>query len=396
LDNQSITFISPFAYPLVSVNYTAGCGGAERQFFLFGRELTKIGWRVSFITDIPHNTITSSSTIFPIYYANFSYLGGLKIHVLPNWLSLWRVMAKTDTEYYVIKYPGHLLALMSLFCKIHNRRLVFWAQLTSDAHSQESISIKKKVAKSIQNWGLTRSDIVIAQSDDQRKKFKNNYNIKAHVVPNICDNLICNSSMYVNFYMNEKKVDILWVGNSMSKKRQEIFFELAKLLPQRTFAIAMNNNDTQRFEQAKENAKKLPNVTFLGTVPPFEMELWFQRTKLFLNTSKLEGFPNTFLQAWMNRVPVISLNIDPDNVIKSNRIGCVIANSRIMSISDDNFEKLAYNIVEPVEKLLENDALRDKMGESAAEYVRKNHAPKVVVSKLVEILQKKTISLLEK
>ena len=80
--------------------------------------------------------------------------------------------------------------------------------------------------------------------------------------------------------------------------------------------MAMNKSYDWLFAEAAKEAEKLPNVTFLGTVPPIEMEGWFKKKKLFMNTSIREGFPNTFLQAWMNRVPVVSLNIDPDGIIE--------------------------------------------------------------------------------
>jgi len=40
-----------------------------------------------------------------------------------------------------------------------------------------------------------------------------------------------------------------------------------------------------------------------------------------INTSNFEGFPNIFLEAWATGVPVISLNVDPGNVIKKRRLG---------------------------------------------------------------------------
>ena len=45
-----------------------------------------------------------------------------------------------------------------------------------------------------------------------------------------------------------------------------------------------------------------------------------------MNTSAHEGFPNTFIQAWLRDVAVVSLNVDPDGVLDGKQVG-IIAHS---------------------------------------------------------------------
>lgn len=52
--NRSITFIAPYAYPLLTGN-VGGPGGAERQFFLFGRELARHGSEVGILDALKEN-----------------------------------------------------------------------------------------------------------------------------------------------------------------------------------------------------------------------------------------------------------------------------------------------------------------------------------------------------
>ena len=46
----------------------------------------------------------------------------------------------------------------------------------------------------------------------------------------------------------------------------------------------------------------------------------YDRAKVLVNTSDVEGFPNSYLQAWIRGVPVVTL-IDPDGVIEREGLG---------------------------------------------------------------------------
>lgn len=379
---KKICFVSPFAYPLLSKN-SGSTGGAERQFVLFGRELIKRGWRATFITDKSINQKLNEETIMPVYNASFSYMGGPKWQLIPNWISLWSAMKKADANYYVLKNPGHILPLLGLFCKLNKRKLIFWSQTSRDA-----LIYRKGVSPLISRLhdiGLRMVEVVIAQTEEQRRNYETNYGIKAAIVPSICENLLPDTRKDEK-NDTEKDVDILWAGNSTYNKRQEVIIELAKLLPNRKFAIAMNLSDKKRFERASNEAQKLHNVIFLGTVPPFEMEKWFSKTKLLVTTSIIEGFPNTFLQAWMNEIPVISLNIDPDDIIKKFKLGFVLTNiNKIMEISLNHTE-LAALFIEPIERLLNDKVLRNEMGKRGSEYVAKIHSPEVTIPQFIKAL----------
>ncbi len=379
---KSICFVSPFSYPLL-VGDGSGPGGAERQFFLFGDELAKQGWRVSFITDRPSQENTRKPTSLPVFPASFAYLGGSNLHMPLDWLSLWYAMKKADADFYIIKVPGHLLAPLAIFCRIFNRKSVFWAQMAFDANPEERTV--NKLAGFLQDWGIKHTGIVIAQSKEQQTGFFNNYGIDAFLVRSICKKLqplsIRNSKPNVKY----SKTDVLWAGNSMPKKRYEVVIELAMKMPEVQFVLAMNKGDDIRFKQARNEAEALPNLQFLGQVSPIEMEGWFQQTKIFLNTSTQEGFPNTFLQAWMNGVPVVSLNIDPDNVIEKNRLGYVVQKNESLKDHSD-FKNLAQETVGYVETLLNDEEIRQEMGERAVLYVNKNHSPSAVVPSLIVAL----------
>jgi glycosyltransferase involved in cell wall biosynthesis len=65
----------------------------------------------------------------------------------------------------------------------------------------------------------------------------------------------------------------------------------------------------------------MQNLDYLGQKTHGEVNELLARAHVFVNTSLHEGFPNTFVQAWMREVPVVSLQIDPDDVLDREAIG---------------------------------------------------------------------------
>jgi len=80
---------------------------------------------------------------------------------------------------------------------------------------------------------------------------------------------------------------------------------------------------------------------------------------VFVSTSFEEGFPNTFIEAWINEVPVVSLYVDPDDIIKNNALG----------FHSGSFEKL----VKDIKYLIENPQECRRMGKRARRYVKEYH-----------------------
>lgn len=379
---HSVCFISPFAYPLLSGN-GSGAGGAERQFFLFGRELSRKGWRVVFISDVPVQKRFVLSTLLPVIHSRFSYMGGSNLFIPYDWLHFLYAMRCAAADYYIVKTPAHLMAPMAFYCWLANKKLIFWAQTSSDFKSAQRNACKG--ARILYEWGLKKADIIIAQSREQCLDIVKNFGINACHVPSICGTLINDKNRRGYQKDIRDDIDVLWVGNSLPLKRSEIVIELAKRMPKVMFAIAMNKADIDRFEQTAIAANSLSNVKFLGEVSPYEMESWFRRSKIFLNTSSREGFPNTFLQAWMNRMPVISLEIDPDSLISEENLGRIANKDDVLRCGDDIL-KLSELLIPFVTEFLSNSELRQFIGELGKKNVENNHSEEICVLKLLDAL----------
>jgi glycosyltransferase involved in cell wall biosynthesis len=107
---------------------------------------------------------------------------------------------------------------------------------------------------------------------------------------------------------------VLWVGTLHANKRPELLLELARRLPQHRFAMIGGPSPSLNpsaggqplFDAMREQAAKLPNLEFVGFLPLAQVEQWFDRACVLVNTSLYEGMPNVFLQAWARGVPTVA------------------------------------------------------------------------------------------
>lgn len=375
---KSITFVSPLGLPILLDPPESGAGGAERQFFFFGRGLLKKGWSVCYITN-DASINRARKTVMPVQTASFSFMGGNKRRILLDWMSLLYAMWRTDSCFYVVKTPAYLLIPMCIFTKIFRRKLVFWAQTEFDAYPERRP--KGRLLGFLLDRGINRADIIIAQSNIQVAGFEKNFSKQAKLVKSISGSL----SGETGSDKRSKRVDILWVGNSMENKRYEIVLSLAKMLPEYTFAVAMNKADPARYAQAGEKSRLIDNVDFLGEVNPVEMESWFSSARLLLNTSAREGFPNTYIQAWQHGVPVVSLCIDPDDVVAEHGLGIVIDKGLTEILKGDE-GRYAEMLLPSMNKILTDNDFYKSLSVNAIDYIARNHSESILVGRLESIL----------
>jgi glycosyltransferase involved in cell wall biosynthesis len=176
-----------------------------------------------------------------------------------------------------------------------------------------------------------------------------------------------------------KDIDVLWVSNLRTLKRPELALELARQLPGVRFMLAggpMPGGQTY-FDDVRAAAARLPNVTMPGAVRYRDSAALFDRARIFLNTSSIEGFPNTFLQAWIRGVPVVSF-FDPDGLVARKNLGRV-------AVSIDGMR-------EALRGLLDNEVEREQVGQRAREFANREYTTGVA-SRYLELLRQKAAAL---
>lgn len=119
-----------------------------------------------------------------------------------------------------------------------------------------------------------------------------------------------------------KDIDVLWVANMRHLKRPDRLIEIARALPQYRFHMVGGPvpDEEDFFHRVEEQARMVGNLTFHGKVPYLGVGRFFDRARLVANTSEVEGFPNTFLQAWVRGIPVVTM-FDPDRLVTREALG---------------------------------------------------------------------------
>jgi glycosyltransferase involved in cell wall biosynthesis len=119
-----------------------------------------------------------------------------------------------------------------------------------------------------------------------------------------------------------RDIDVLWVSNIRHLKRPDRILELAGRMPEVKIHMVGGPlpGEESLFREIANTAATKPNVTFHGRLAYWDANDLYGRAKVLVNTSDVEGFPNSYLQAWIRGVPVVTL-IDPDRVIEREGLG---------------------------------------------------------------------------
>lgn len=222
--------------------------------------------------------------------------------------------------------------------------------------------------KKFLEYGIKNADYIIGQAEYQNGLLRENYGRE-------CDLIVPNFHPMPKYEIRKKApVKVVWVANFKKLKQPEVFIKLAKEFKDyKNVKFIMIGRPGQKNWQAKlENRiDKLNNLEYLGERPNNYVNRILCESHIFVNTSAYEGFPNTFIQAWMRRVPVVSLNVDPDGVIEHNKIG----------FHSRSFEKL----VSHTRQLIENKRLREQMGKRAYEFAVRAHSLDANIEKMIKL-----------
>lgn len=261
------------------------------------------------------------------------------------------------------------LLFIAFWCRLLRIKVIqFLASDVDLRHKELQLSIVDRFNINLFRLGLRLTKYIVVQNEYQRELVNAQFRNKRILqIPNIwgdIDNIEQGELAYRNY--------ILWVGNTRALKRPLWVFEIAKHYPHLKFVMVGSNADNDTYQKCCELAKEINNVDFLGGKPFFKTNTYFSNATLLLCTSEYEGFPNTFLQAWSNNIPVIS-TVDPSGLIKKHKLGEVC-----VSVAE---------FVAAIDKILTNQNTYTDIVDSIREYFYKAHSLSNNYTRLIKFIQ---------
>lgn len=352
-----ICFIAPKAYPLFNPQANDVVGGAEVDQYFLARELAKDdNFNISFITaDYGQAKIETVENVKIIKSLD------LKKNPLNGALKLWRAMRTADAQIYFQEAVSWGTFLVALFCNLNRR--VFVYRTASRGECDGAYLKHHFLAGRAFLWSLRKAALVVVQNETDKTEISRTAGISATVIPN---------AHPLPALSQAQRDTILWVGRSTPLKRPGLFIDLAEKMPAERFTMICQRATGDRdFQALIERAEKVKNLEFIRRVPFHETASYYQRAKVFVNTSDSEGFPNTFVEACKHAAPILSLSINPDNFLTTHKCGLC---------ADDDWEKF----LKQFEFLTGSQEARD-YGMNGRRYAEKKHDIEKIVKRYKEL-----------
>jgi len=246
---------------------------------------------------------------------------------------------------------------LGILCQL--RKKIGFRLVWACAHISELTRTKRITYKTIFTYlddlvcayGIRHADRIVTQTRDQRRLLQKNYGR---------DSVICRNAHPFSEGVEQKKTEevlIVWIANFKYWKQPEQFVRLAERcqdLDNARFVMIGRKGYGKFWDDLEIRINALDSIEHKGEMPQKDVNHVLDRAHIFVNTSLHEGFPNTFIQSWMRGVPVVSLHVDPDKMLETEKIGF--------------YSKTFYQFVKNTRFLIQNSAVRYEMGRRARSY----------------------------
>jgi glycosyltransferase involved in cell wall biosynthesis len=237
---------------------------------------------------------------------------------------LYRALARERPDI-ILQFVGSAhTGIAALYARRHGCKMIW--RVTSDRSVEpESASWLQphlRLERLFLNFGIRNSSLILAQTEYQRATVAAAFpGAPVQVLPNF--HPAAPDCGRTGAVMKQ----VVWIANLKPLKNPSAFVRLARRFESRRdvrFVMVGDAIDDDPWTKDQlEQIAATPNLEYRGAMSQPEVNTLLENTDLLVNTSDYEGFSNTFIQAWMRRVPVVSLRVDPDRLLSRGGLGAV-------------------------------------------------------------------------
>lgn len=200
--------------------------------------------------------------------------------------------------------------------------------LSSEIKNNYNNFILKRVITKIIKFFYSKVDYSIAQCVDMKIDLVKNFNFDEKIIKVIYNPVSYKIEKNYNNKENKKENYILLVGRLSKEKRYDIairvFSKVRNKFPNLKLKISGKGKEEDYLRQLSKKYGVNEDVDFLGFQK--DIVLLYQKAKLTLMTSSLEGFPNTLVESITLGTPVVSFNCPsgPREIIQNKINGFLV------------------------------------------------------------------------
>lgn len=370
-------------------------GGAEVQANYLAVELAKRGFDVHYLCQTAHNNKIKST----------EEINQFKVHWLKasgrfSWADQGKYFEPLNTikpDLIIQRLSSNVTYVLGKYCKQNNCKLA-WICTDNISPLPNYHLYRFKQRYSLKNTsglkygifylnniimdyfrikGMRGVNVAFTQNEIQKKLVKQNFGLESfrmisgHPVPQI----------EITSEERLQKKAILWCANWGKHKCPELFLDLARQMEDTNYRFVMVGGHSDKNYVDKLLQNKPENLEITGQLSFDEALKYFDEATLFVNTSSPggDGFPNTFIQAWLRGIPLITYGFDPNNVVHINKLGFVINKTK-----DAQYQ---------IENLLKDTVLYKEIFIRVKEYAQNNHSIERMTDNFLNILKNENTAL---